>query len=99
MRAAQLFGDHERGQKHGEQRRDDHPVGAGGERHGGEQCHDGQGPRQALCLAEPGGAGDQAAEEERGAAERDERFRPVLDEVKEQLEERRPLLALPHGCG
>jgi SAM-dependent methyltransferase len=66
--AARLLGDHEHGQQCGEQRRHDQPVDVADERHGGEQCDEGDDPRAALHLAEPGGAGHQAGQEGRGTA-------------------------------
>ena len=55
------------------------PSGAARERHRGEQCDDGHGPRQALRLAEPGGAAHQTAEEEDERGRRAQRalLRPV----------------------
>jgi hypothetical protein len=49
VRAARVLGDHERDQERGDHRRDDQPVGARGERHGGNQRNDCHYSLQALC--------------------------------------------------
>lgn len=77
VRAARVLSDHERDQERGDQRRDDQPVSARGERHGGNQRNDCHYSLQALSLAEPGGDGHQASEEKSRSAECDERSRVV----------------------